>query len=335
MNMNRMARVVGTCLALIVSITTAFAQSPSREAYHFLNLPATAEAAAVGGKSVSLISTNPGLVFDNPGLYGQESTGRLYLSYMNHMLSSHAGNVFYGQSSGDRGAWGIGVRFMQYGKMEGFDEHGVPLGSFSSSDIAVQGTYSYDLSYYFRGGVSLKALYSNIEQYNSFGLGVDVGITYHDDVNGTSLGAVVKNVGAQIKGYHNEREMLAWDFAIGYSQRLAHAPFKLHLLAHGLNPHYINSSHPDLKVGEKILRHFNVGLEFCPTESFWLALGYNPGLGQDLKLEGGSKLGGLSLGAGFNTSKLAIGLSAASYHPSALSLMVTLSMNIGPGGYSL
>lgn len=68
-------------MALLLSIVQpAAAQSfTKRGVYGFLQLPASAEVAALGGRTVSYISQNPAMVFSNPGLFGQEMRGKLSL----------------------------------------------------------------------------------------------------------------------------------------------------------------------------------------------------------------------------------------------------------------
>ena len=57
----------------------------------------------------------------------------------------------------------------------------------SAKDISVQGFFAYDLSERWRGGVSLKFLYSTLADYTSIGLGVDAGLSYYDSDKKFSL----------------------------------------------------------------------------------------------------------------------------------------------------
>lgn len=70
----------------------------------------------------------------------------------------------------------------------------------------IQGFFSYDLSEKWRGGVSLKFLYSSMAEYNSFGMGVDAGLSYYDSEKNFSFGFMLKNIGAQFKSYYDERQ---------------------------------------------------------------------------------------------------------------------------------
>ncbi len=316
-------------MALLLSIVQpAAAQSfTKRGVYGFLQLPASAEVAALGGRTVSYISQNPAMVFSNPGLFGQEMRGKLSLSYLNYIGMAHSGSVLYGQSWGERGAWAVGSRFVQYGKMAGYDIAGKSTGSFSATDLAMQASYAYDLSYFFRGGVTFKGVYSHIEGYSSLGLGADVGISYYNDEKDLSVAAAATNIGTQLKGFHKERESLPWDLQIGLSQGLSHAPFRVHLLLHNMNPKLWREERGSLL--KRSLRHLIVGMEFHTAEKFNLIASYNSALAEDLHVQNGGALSGFSLGAGLKTSLMHIQLAASSYHPSALSLMLSVSFPIG------
>ena len=63
------------------------------------------------------------------------------------------------------------------------------LGEFSAKDVAIDGFFAYDLSPYWRGGASLKFLFSSLAEYSSFGIAVDAGISYFNPDNEFSFGA--------------------------------------------------------------------------------------------------------------------------------------------------
>ncbi len=317
-------------LFLCLTTYTLLSAQSKQGAYTFLNLPASAHTLATGGITLSIVDGTDGLPFDNPALYGQEVTGRLSLSYLNYMLSMHGGNALYGLPVGDRGAWAIGLRAMHYGKIESYDAQNIATGTFSATDAALEGLFSYDLTNKLRGALALKMIYANIERYNAFAIAADAGLSYYDGEKGISLGAALTNLGATIIGLGEKRPMPAWDLRLGYSQTFHHAPFTIHITAYGLNPVAIrNEKLPDQKFASKLLRHFTMAAEYQYQQSFWVALGYNPRLAQDLKVSGGNFLSGFSLGTGFQLPYLGVSIAASRYHPSGLSIMLTLSTDFG------
>lgn len=320
---------------LLVSSLTALLVSPTlcaqnaEHSFQFLNVPATPQTIANGGLSLTYVVGNSGIAFDNPALFGEETSGLLYLSYMNYMAGTHAMNALYGRPLSERGAWAVGVRAMHYGTMQGYDKNNVATGTFSATDAALETLFSYELTNKLRGGIALKMIYGNIEHYNAFAMAVDAGVSYYDGEKGLSLGAALTNAGVTIKGFHNRKTAPAWDLRLGYSQALSHAPFRFHLTAYGLNPNIIRSERSDIKPLVRALRHLTLGIEYFMDERFWAGLGYNPRLAQDMQLLNGNFLSGFSLGAGFNHDYFRVGIAATRYHPSALSFMLSISTNFG------
>lgn len=75
--------------------------------------------------------------------------------------------------------------------------------------------------------VTLTEIYSQLADYYSFGIAVDVAGTYttKDDLFTASL--IGRNIGAQIVPYRTgEREPLPFELQIGLSQRLRHIPVR-------------------------------------------------------------------------------------------------------------
>lgn len=67
--------------------------------------------------------------------------------------------------------------------------------------------------------MTLKFLYSSLEKYTSIGLGVDVGLSYYNPDKGFSAGFTLKNMGAQLKAYNEDRLRLPWDVQIGFTKK--------------------------------------------------------------------------------------------------------------------
>jgi hypothetical protein len=293
---------------------------------------------ALGGYSVSLVERDPSLAFHNPALLGGEMNGMLNLNYMNYFSDIHIGSAVFTKALGERGAWGIGATFMSYGSMKEVDAGQMISGDFSAKDLTLNGFYSYDLSDRWRGGVSFKMIYSSLADYTSFGLAVDAGLSYFDPERDASYGIALKNIGAQLKAYDSEREKLPWDIQSGMTRKMEYAPIRFSVTAMYLNQwkfRYIDNSLNEVVTDDNfaktLAKHFVFGIDFVPSDNFWFGIGYNPKNGMDMKLkEGGNGLGGFSMGAGLKVSKFNINASVARYHPSALSLMVSISTSLLP-----
>lgn len=304
--------------------------------FSFLRFPTSSHVNALGGHNISLIERDPSLVFHNPALLGGEMDGMLNLNYMNYIADINVGSAIFTKAFRERGSWGIGATFISYGSMKEMSTDHTPLGDFSGKDLSINAFYSHDLSDKWRGGLSFKVLYSSLADYSSFGLAVDAGLSYYDPDKEFSFAVALKNVGAQLKAYEKDRETLPWDIQLGITKRMAHAPIRLSVTAMYLNQwkfKYIDDTLEEKELDDDffktLTKHLVFGVDFIPSENFWLGVGYNPKAGQDFKLkDGGNGLGGFSIGGGFKISKFDLNASVARYHPSALSLMLSLSTTL-------
>ena len=198
----------------------------------------------------------------------------------------------------------------------------------------MNGFYSRDLNERWRGGLSLKFLYSGLADYTSIGLCVDAGLSYYNSDKGFSFGFALKNIGAQLKAYEDERQKMPWDIQMGITQKMAHAPIRFSLTAQYLNRwkfDYIDNTDKEYdgdSFVKTLAKHFIIGVDFIPSENFWVGVGFNPKVNMDMKLKGGGSFSGFSAGAGVRIKMFDVGFSLAKYHPSAMSMMISVSTTL-------
>jgi len=304
------------------------------EGYAILRFPTSSRICALGGYSVSLVEADPSLMFHNPALLGGETDGRINVGYMNYMAGVNVGNVAFAKAFRERSAWGIGATFIDYGRMKEMTVDNEQLGMFSMQDIGFHVFYSYDLSEKWRGGLSMKALYSTIAEYYSFGLAVDAGLSYFNPESEMSMGIALKNIGAQLKPYEDLRQHIPWDLQLGITKRIAHAPIRFSVTAMYLN-HWkfnpVDRTSTDVK-GDRFmktaLKHLVFGVEILPSDNLWLGVGLNPKTKMDMALSSGNALGGFTVGGGIHVSRFDVSAAVVRYHPSATSFMVGLAFKI-------
>ena len=91
--------------------------------------------------------------------------------------------------------------------------------------------YARKITDHIQIGANLKPIYSSYEAYSSLGIASDWGITYKDSTGLFSAGLVIKNLGTQLTTYQieteGEFEPLPFDLQMGFTQKFAHAPFRL------------------------------------------------------------------------------------------------------------
>lgn len=300
---------------------TAQAQE-SRTAYNFLRLPVSAHVAALGGDNITIAEDDASLLFHNPALLNNVTDKSLGLNYMSYMEGCHMGSASYIQAAGERATWAAGGQYMSYGTMRQTDITGQQTGEFSAKDIAMSGAFAYALTDRLTGGITAKAILSYIGPYNSFAMGVDLGLNYYDSEQEWSVSAVARNLGGQLSAYEDDFERMPLDLQLGASKRLVGSPLRLSLTLVKLNDW----------TEKKLGRHLVVGADLMLGDQFYIAAGYNAMRASQMKIsedEGSSSHGaGLSVGAGMQLERFKLHVAYAKYHVSASSLLVNLSLTL-------
>lgn len=308
-----------------------------RSAYNFLEIPTSAHAYGLGGTNIAVIDDDISLVDQNPALLGPEIDMQVGLGYMLYMSHSNFASVRFGKAAGERGAWAAGIRYLNYGSMTQTDASGAVEGTFSPQDIVFEGTYSHDFTDRLRGGINVKAIYSNYGDYNAFALASDVGLNYYDDERDMSLSVVLKNMGGQLKRFAEGYDRLPFDIQLGYMQALGNTPISLSITATHLTrwklPYYGHkdgSEQLELKQSffSNLFRHLIFGLQYT-NEKLYIDLAYNYKTSTDMSAYHRSFLSGFSVGMGLKVKSFAFGVAYAMPHKNASNLMLNISTNLG------
>ncbi len=322
-------------LAMLPFALPAAAQT-GRSAYDFLNIPTSSHVFGLGGTNIALIDDDVSLAGQNPALIGPEIDRQLAFSYMHYMGGSNFAGVRFGKAAGERGAWAAGVRYLNYGEITGYDPDGTMTGTFSPADVVFEGTYSHDFTYRLRGGINLKMIYSNYEQYSAFAISADLGINYYDDDHDFSVSLVLKNMGGQVKRFEEAYDRLPFDVQIGFMKGLGMSPFSfgitaLHLTKWDL-PYYDHKEGEETELksnfGKNLFRHLIFGLQYQPNERFYVDLAYNYKMRSDMSNYQRNFFSGFSVGLGFKARTFSIGAAYAMPHKSASSILLNVGLNI-------
>ena len=321
---------ISLIVVLFANISSGVFAQEGKSVFDFLKLPYSVRASALGGTNISVVEDDPSLVFQNPGLLGPEMDKGLNVTYLGYLADINAASIIYTKAAGEEGAYGIGINYLNYGNIKETTKENVYLGDENVKDIGINGFYAHSITDRIRGGVCVKFIYSSFFEYTSIGIGVDLGLSYYNSDNDLSLGLTAKNLGRQIKTYHEERAPMPWDVQFGLTKRLAHAPIRLSGTVVQLNKWqtYDLMGYKDPFV-KNFFKHFIFAADFTLTESFWVGIGYNVKTSADMSLEQGNKLGGFSGGAGIRVRSFEVGASVGKYHPSGTSLMISLTNFFG------
>lgn len=301
-------------------LSTHVAAQDGKVGYQFLNIPASAHSAALGGANISIVEDDATLMWTNAAMLTNVSNNSIAFSYNSYIRSSQLLSAGYTRAVGERGTWAWGAQILNYGKMDETDETGNVIGNFTAKDINFQTSYSYLLSDRWSGAITAKVLLSNYANYSSTALGADLALNYFDDERGFSFSATGRNLGGQISSLYEDgdKESLPFNLAMGVSKDFANAPLRFSLTADDI-------THWD---DVKFIQHFVMGMDILPSKSTWLALGYNFRRAKEMKVQDKSHWAGFSIGAGLNVKKFKVGVAYGKYHIAASSILINAAISL-------
>ncbi len=324
--------------AILLSGTVPAVAQQGSTAYNFLELTSSARAMALGGTNITVIDDDVALADQNPALIGPEIDKQIAVNYMYYLNSGNFAGVRYGMAAGERGAWSAAIQYLGYGAIDRYDANGTATGSFSPQDVVFGATYAHDFTDNLRGGINLKGVYSNYDEFNAFALAVDLGINYYNPDKDLSLSAVIKNLGGQVKRFDKAYDRLPWDIQLGYMQAVGSSPFSVSITAYHLTkwklPYYEHKEDGE-NVSEtkngflpNFFRHLIFGVQYSPSEKFYIDLAYNYKVHSDMSAYQRSLLSGFSVGLGLKVKSFAFGVAYAQPHKSGNSIMLNISTNL-------
>ncbi len=287
--------------------------------YGYLELPVSARAMALGGTSISVVEPEMSVAEQNPALLCPQMAGQLSASYTSYLGDVNLGYVGYAGAFLQEGGWSVGMRYIDYGDFNGYDDQGNKTGKFGVKDMSLQAAVGYPVNDRLRIGAQAKMLYTSYESYSAFALGVDVGLNYYNEATGNSLSVTATNLGGQFKALYEERkEKLPTQLNVGWSSELQHLPFVVSVTACRLldwDDDFVDGKGgvQKYKDAEKVLNHLIFGAEWSTSEHFWLAASYNYRHQRTFIGQGGF-LRGIALGAGVNYRQLSVQAAYASAH---------------------
>ena len=282
------------------------------------------------------------LVFHNPAILSTDMSNSIEVGYMNYISDIQLGSAAYTQKINDRSAWMAGIRYVNYGEMRWTNAADDLLGTTYAGDLALTGAYSWKLSPHWQAGGSVSLIYSVMDEFSSVGLGVDLGLFYHNPATLFSAGFVLKNMGAEVVAYDETYEKMPWDVQFGLSKKFAHAPFRLTLTVQHLtklSTSYLAEVAPadgtavsGDNLAQQIFKHTLLGVEFVPSDHFLLSLGYNYRRKSELAIAQRTAFSGFTVGFSMKVKNARVGASFGKYHSAGSSLQLTYGMDLSKIG---
>ncbi len=323
------------------------AQVGGNNTYEFLNLVPSARVSSLGGNLLAVKDNDLNLAFYNPSLLAPGMHKTLALNFSSYLSGIKFGSVAYGHRLKKSGVLDFGIHYINYGTFKGADASSQETGSFHASEYAFFTGYGRQLDSAFSIGANLKAIYSQLDTFKSFGLAADVAGTYFNRSKNFTVALVIKNLGSQLSRYDNTKEKLPFEIQAATSIRLKHVPLRLSLAGEHLekwNLRYVDSvaikqnaqtlggsdASADKNKNyffDKVLLHAVIGAEFLITKNFNIRAGFNYRRRKELKEESRGGIAGFSFGAGIKISKFQFSYGVASYHLGGLSNTFSIATN--------
>lgn len=321
--------------------------------FNFLKQSNTPQLTALGGVNISQLSNDAGLAFNNPALLKSSMHTQLNtvfnLQYAGIKVY-HTSFAFRNEKLNTNFLWGL--HYFDYGNSTATDASGNILGSFRPRDWVMQVGASRSYGNRWNYGVNLKFISSAYGIYRSNGMAADVGLLYTDSAGLFSASVLVKNMGTQFKTYPGAgAEDLPFDFQIGFTKRMAKAPFGISLTGqrvHRFNIRYEDTlfnnenGFPNATSGKftagKLLDHMILGTTIYMGDHVEIQAGYNFLRRRELNTGNeGNGLNGFSLGVAAKLGKIDIRYARAYYQSNTafnqLGLNLTLNKYFSLGKF--
>lgn len=303
-----------TLMTLMVFSTSINAQIGGDHAYSFLALPSAPRQAALGGTNITNYDADVTTAFQNPATINAEMNNALAINFGKMYGDVSYGTAAFSKNFRENRNFHIGVTYLHYGTLEGYDELGQKTQDFSGSDVALSVGYSYHLDntpFYF--GTNIKLISSQLETYHSLGAAADIAGMYVNPDTGWNVAFAFRNIGMQITTYNDLQEKMPFEMVLGFSKKLENVPIRWHLTLEQLQKWNVSFANPNrsqtnldgeiieenVSFVNNVLRHVILGLEFFPEKKFNLRLAYNFRKGEEMKILEQRHFSGLSAGFGF------------------------------------
>jgi hypothetical protein len=163
-------RLLTTFISALFFAQHIQAQVGGSAVYSFLNVPASARIAAMGGTFVTARDNDLNCALQNPAALNPEMDKYLSLSAVSYFDGIAFGDAAFARDLGKKGTFDVWMHYANYGDFKETDETGLVSGSFTAADYALNLGWGYQLNRLFSVGANLKGIYSDYHYINSWAL---------------------------------------------------------------------------------------------------------------------------------------------------------------------
>lgn len=342
-----MSRNLITYMLLTLLPMGAQAQLGGSSTYSFLDVSTSARATGLGGAFYAAPKDDIQLAIANPSLLGEESHQQIAFNTGFYLAGTNFGSVVYGHHSKKlKTTFSSSASYTTYGKLDGRDVAGNPMGDFRAGNVVLAGGAARQWKN-FSYGAQLKLIFSSIEQYRSLGLAADLSAGYHHKDKNLAISMILRNFGTELKSYTDdgEREKLPLDLAFGISKKFDKLPIRLNFVAHHLykwdltrpkvggNQQIIGgSSTTERGFIDKLFAHVMAGVEVEAGKPVRLRVGYDHLRRMELASVDKKGIVGLSAGVGIVVQQFRVDYSFAKYHTVGSLNHIGIAVNLADWG---
>lgn len=176
---------------------TLLAETEGDRGFQMLKIISGTSIAAQGGTG-AFFSSDAFSFIENPcaGLMNKNTVLSMTQNYW--IFDTTINSIAYLKSQG-KYSFGIAYRYLDYGKIDSYDDMGTNIGEFHPIDLnfIIGSGYRLTPDHYF--GINLYGLYEKIDTASSTGLSVDLGYTYLTPIRNLKIAAAIKHLGITSK----------------------------------------------------------------------------------------------------------------------------------------
>lgn len=273
---------------ILAGITDVIPQT--KTTYNFLRLDVDARSSSMAGSFIAA-ENDVNTLFYNPAGIATLKNSQVSAGFFKYLLDINSGNAAFAMKYKDYGYFSAGIRYINYGSFDKYDENFNNIGTFSANDLAFSLGYANEYEGKLFYGANAKIIYSNIDEYTSTGLALDLGLMYKIQEFDANIGISLLNLGTQVSSYLDTKENLPLELKFGGSKKLEYLPLTFNFSFNNL------AEETDDFIDR--FKNFSLGGEFILSDYFNLRLGYNNQQRQNLKTGSSIGIGGFSAGIGF------------------------------------
>ncbi len=307
--------------ALVCTLFASKAQQASTS-FAFLKLANAVPVAAQGGLLVAPLDKQSSYFIQNPALLDSSTKHEVYLHYMPYFQAGQLTALAFTPQLLHR-TWGVGIQYLNYGKLPQTDVLGNIIGEFSANDYVITiGTAQTQGNITFGG--NLKWVGSVLGSYQAQALACDIGAYFKHPNKHLSFGITAKNIGLVVKDFSpTSASNMPFDVQLGLAFKPLYMPVRFNINAHHL--HIFNILYEENSIANSLINpsfaqqlasHLSVGATLLLSTHFNLMLGYNHLLSQELSMSTAGGLSGFSTGIQVKTKRFSLFYSYGGYHAS-------------------